>query len=136
MIDEPSDFRFHAAYEVYSKIWALDPPFEVKKELNAMISLLSEKKLSYKDFYLKIGKYRREFTPDQRLRGRRRIQTQRKRDWRKKEARKKRDSGTKRDDLPLRNPLCLPRVSFYLVKRKFKSFSFLFLDTIKNELQD
>jgi len=31
MIDEPSDFRFHAAYEAYSKIWALDPPFEVKK---------------------------------------------------------------------------------------------------------
>jgi len=57
---------------------------------------LSEKKLSYKDFYLKIGKYRREFTPDQRLRGRRRIQTQRKRDWRRKEARKKKDSRYKK----------------------------------------
>ena len=96
MIDEPSDFRFHAAYEAYSRIWVLDPPFEVKKELNAMISLLSEKKLSYRDFYLKIGRYRREFTPDQGLRGRRRIQTQRKRDWRRKEARKKRDSRYKK----------------------------------------
>lgn len=96
MIDEPSDFRFHAAYEAYSKIWVRDPPHEVKKELNTMISLLSEKKLSYKDFYLQIGKYRRDFTPDHHLRGRRRIQTQRKRDWRRKEARKKRDSRYKK----------------------------------------
>lgn len=97
MIDEPSDFRFHAAYEAYSKIWVLDPPYEVKKELNEMISLLSEKKLSYEDFYLKIGKYRSDFNSDNRPGGRRRrIQTQRKRDWRKKEARKKRDGRYKK----------------------------------------
>lgn len=92
MIDEPSDFRFHAAYEAYSKIWNLNPPNEVKKELNAMISLLSAKKLSYEDFYFKIDKYRKERARG----GRRRIQTQRKRDWRKKLARKKRDSRYKK----------------------------------------
>ena len=96
MIAEPSEFRFLAAYEAYSKIWVLGPPYEAKKELNDIISLLSEKKLSYEDFYLKIGKYRRDFTPDNRPRGRRRIQTQRKRDWRKKEARKKRDGRYKK----------------------------------------
>jgi len=98
MIDEPSDFRFHAAYEAYSKIWVLNPPYEVKKELNEMISLLSEKKLSYEDYYFKIGKYRSDFNSDNRPGGRRRgrIQTQRKRDWRKKEARKKRDGRYKK----------------------------------------
>jgi len=89
LIDRPSDFRFHAAYLVYSDAWDKTASEEVKKKLNELIESLSKEAIEYENFYASIGQYRVEFNPEHFVGGphssRVRIETERKRDWRRKE---------------------------------------------------
>jgi len=93
MIDKPSDFRFHAAYIVYSDIWDRTQSSDDKQKLNEAITMLAEDKIDCETFYRQIGQYRGHAGPDQFSGGRAFIETQRKRDWRRRE---ERDSRNKR----------------------------------------
>lgn len=86
-IDRPQDFKFHLAYEVYSRAWDENASEAVRLRLNELISALSKDDTEdgYLAFYSGIQQYRRDsisFRP-----GRMRIETQRKRDWRRSSAR-------------------------------------------------
>ena len=91
-MDNPSDFKFHAAYMAYSEAWDDNHSEETRNELNESISALSSGKTSYEEFYANLSQFRK-----QRIEFRReRIQSQRKRDWRqseKKSARNARHKG-------------------------------------------
>ncbi len=95
LIDRPSDFRFHAAYLVYSDAWDRAQSPDVKQKLNETITALSEDKIDYETFYRQVGQYRVQLETEQFSGGRGRafIETQRKRDWR---VREERDSRNKR----------------------------------------
>jgi hypothetical protein len=84
LMDKPSDFKFHAAYMLYSQAWDNTSSEEDRNELNEVITLLSKGEIDYQDFYEKMRRHRAHGVYHA---GRRtRIETQRKRDWRKKEA--------------------------------------------------
>jgi hypothetical protein len=93
MVDRPSDFRFHAAYMVYSDAWDRTSSSETKLKLNEAITMLSEDKIDCETFYREISQYRGHTGSDQFGGGRAFIETQRKRDWRRRE---ERDSRNKR----------------------------------------
>ena len=90
-IDNPSDFKFHAAYLAYSKMWEKLGSPEAKSGLNNILVSLSKDEMSYSNFYRELDNYRNrgskhyEFSRD-------RIETQRKRDWRKKQNKQERNS--------------------------------------------
>ncbi len=88
-IDRPQDFKFHIAYDVYSRAWEDNTSESVRIKLNELISSLSNDENGYSRFYAQIQQYRRDFTyfsP-----GRTRIETQRKRAWQKNETRDRRN---------------------------------------------
>jgi hypothetical protein len=92
LVDRPSDFRFHAAYMVYSDAWDRAPSPDVKQKLNETITALAEDKIDYETFYRQVGQYRVQLGPEQFSgRGRAFIETQRKRDWRVREERASRN---------------------------------------------
>jgi len=91
MIDRPSDFRFHAAYMVYSDAWDRTQSSDDKLKLNEAITMLSEDKIDCETFYREISQYRGHTGPDQFSGGRAFIETQRKRDWRRREQRDERN---------------------------------------------
>jgi hypothetical protein len=94
LIDRPSDFRFHAAYLVYSDSWEKATSSDIKLKLNDIVSALSSEKIDYETFYREISQYRIELNPEHFSGGKRTfIETQRKRDWRKRE---EKDSRNKR----------------------------------------
>ena len=82
LIDNPSDFLFHAAYLTYSTTYdgATNP--ETRKQLNQNISALQKNEIDYPTFYRNISQYRTEDT--QQYQGRTLIKTQKKREWRRK----------------------------------------------------
>jgi len=90
LIDRPSDFRFHAAYLVYSEAWDRASSPEVKTKLNEIIEALSTDKIDYEVFYREVNQYRAGFSPEH-FGGRTFIETARKRDWRKREERERRN---------------------------------------------
>jgi len=92
LMDKPSDFRFHAAYLIYSDAWDKASSEEVKHKLNEILSALSTEKVDYETFYRQINQYRVEYNPEH-FRGSERtyIETGRKRDWRRKEERESRN---------------------------------------------
>lgn len=92
-IDRPDDFRFHAAYHVYSEAWDRTSSEEVRLKLNEMIGLLSRDEISYQKFYEMVGPYRAD---PRHYRGRVRIRTQRKREWRRKAKRSARNARHRR----------------------------------------
>ena len=85
LIDNPSNFQFHAAYLVYSETFdrASD---DAKRELNQNLEDLQASKIDYQTFYMNISRYRHLDQPMER-RGKFTVATQRKRDWRMKEQR-------------------------------------------------
>jgi len=92
LIDKPSDFRFHAAFLVYSDAWDNTSSQETKLKLNEAITALSEEKIDYETFYRQISQYRTQHGPEQfGTSGRPFIETQRKRDWRAREERASRN---------------------------------------------
>jgi len=94
LIDKPTDFRFHAAYLVYSEAWDRTTSQDTKQKLNDAITALSENKIDYETFYRQTSQYRAQLGPEQYSssgRGRMYIETQRKKDWRKREERTSRN---------------------------------------------
>lgn len=94
-IDRPSDFRFHAAYLIYSEAWNKAASDEVRGKLNELMEALSKETIDYESFYTGIHQFRVEFNPDHYVgspySSRTRIETARKRDWRKREERERRN---------------------------------------------
>ncbi|MGD0450367.1 MAG: hypothetical protein ABSA79_04830 [Candidatus Bathyarchaeia archaeon] len=88
IIDDPSNFQFHAAYLVYSE--AFDGGNEdAKKELNQNIEDLKENKIDAQTFYVNISRFRKLDQPMGRP-GKFTVTTQRKKDWRMKTQRSER----------------------------------------------
>jgi len=94
LIDRPSDFRFHAAYLIYSSAWDKTTSQEVRKKLNEIVDALSKNEIDYERFYQEISQYRAEFNPEHftgQAGMKTYIETQRKKDWRKREERDRRN---------------------------------------------
>ena len=97
LIDRPSDFRFHAAYLIYSGAWDKNSSPEVRKRLNDIIEALSKNQIDYDNFYREMNQYRVEFNPERYSGGARaKIETQRKKDWRRIEAKNARNARHRR----------------------------------------
>jgi hypothetical protein len=88
LIDEPTNFQFHAAYVVYSELFDNATQAEAKADLNRNIEALKENKIYPETFYRNIA-HHRKMSPDQ-YHERFSLQTQRKKDWRKKSQRQDR----------------------------------------------
>jgi hypothetical protein len=93
LIDNPSDFRFHAAYMAYAEAFEHTEDPETKKELNQNITALQQEEIDYQTFYGKISRFRQ--TPENRY-GRTRIKTQKKREWRRKSQKRERNQRHKK----------------------------------------
>lgn len=91
-IDNPSDFKFHAAYLAYSETWDKISSAEAKIQLNTMISSLSKNEIDTETFYRQISQYRGNSGQEGYFSGKMRIETTRKKDWRKREAKSARES--------------------------------------------
>jgi hypothetical protein len=87
LIDNPSNFPFHAAYLVYEEAFDKARDSQSKTELNQNIKDLGEGKIGTETFYMNVSRFRKLDVPRQE---RFSMQTQRKKDWRKKEQRQDR----------------------------------------------
>ncbi len=88
LIDDSSNFQFHAAYSVYSE--AFDKAGEdAKRELNQNLEDLHSNKIGFETFYVNISRFRHLDQPMQRG-GKFTVATQRKKDWRMKTQRSER----------------------------------------------
>lgn len=96
LIDRPSDFKFHAAYLLYSDLWDKASSSEIRTKLNEIVASLSKDEIDYETFYRNISQYRSESYARPSFYSQKTITTQRKRDWREKELRKARESRHKR----------------------------------------
>jgi len=95
LIDRPSDFRFHAAYLIYSSAWDKNTSQEARTKLNEIMEALSKNEIDYESFYREMNRYRVEFNPEHFASDspmKTFIETQRKRDWRKREERDRRNA--------------------------------------------
>src|SRR3990170_6012855 len=88
LIDEPSNFQFHAAFLVYSDLFDQATSIEVKKELNGYIEALKNNQIDLETFYRNVAHHRKMTAPPRQERFA--LQTQRKKDWRIKEQRQER----------------------------------------------
>jgi len=88
-IDRPADFKFHLAYEAYSRAFDQSSSDSVRTRLNELISALEKNENGYSDFYAQIQEYRRDVNIFRS--GRTRIETQRKKDWQRTETRDRRN---------------------------------------------
>jgi hypothetical protein len=83
LIDNPSDFQFHAAYIAYSSTFDKTTNPETKKLLNESIIALQKKEIDYQAFYGNINRFRGEESSQFHY-GRDLIKTQKKREWRRR----------------------------------------------------
>jgi len=90
LIDKPSDFKFHAAYNAYSETWDKIEASGVRVELNNILLSLSKDETDYSNFYRELDDYRRHGSKHFEF-SRQRIETQRKRDWRQKQNKSQRN---------------------------------------------
>lgn len=88
LIDDPSNFQFHAAYLVYSDLFDKATSDEVKREINGHIEALKQNQIDLETFYRNVA-HHRKMEPSFRQE-RFALQTQRKKDWRIKEQRQER----------------------------------------------
>lgn len=96
-IDNASDFKFHAAYLIYSQAWDKASSPDVKTKLNEIIGALSRSEIDYQSFYEQVSRYRAEFNPEHFSGGSRTfIETQRKKDWRRTQERDARNARHRR----------------------------------------
>ena len=84
-IDRPADFKFHLAYEIYSRAWDEYDSDSIRAKLNELVSTLANDENGYSDFYAQIQQYRKDVSSYRP--GRTRIETQRKKDWQRTETR-------------------------------------------------
>ncbi len=87
LIDDLSNFQFHAAYLVYEESFDKVSDDDSKEALNQSIQDLKDNKISAETFYGNVSRYRKLDVPRQE---RFSMQTQRKKDWRKKTQRQER----------------------------------------------
>jgi hypothetical protein len=87
LIDNTSNFQFHAAYLVYSEAFDASND-DGKEELNKNIQNLQENKIDSQTFYQNIGRFRKLGPMPRQERFQ--MQTQRKKDWRKQSQRQER----------------------------------------------
>ena len=83
LVDNLSDFKFHAAYLTYSNTYDKTTNPETRKQLNQNIRALQQNQIDYQTFYKNINQYRTE-EGSQHNYGRALIKTQKKREWRRK----------------------------------------------------
>jgi hypothetical protein len=88
LIDELTNFPFHAAYVVYSDLFDNVTDAEAKADLNRNIEALKEKRIDCETFYRNIA-HHRKMSPTP-YHDRFSVPTQRKKDWRKKSQRQER----------------------------------------------
>ena len=88
-IDRPQDFKFHVAYDVYSRAWDDNTSEPSRARLNELISLLANNESDYSSFYAQIREYRKDLTPFRA--GNTRIETQRKKAWQKSDTKDRRN---------------------------------------------
>jgi hypothetical protein len=83
LIDDLSNFQFHAAYLAYSDAFDRTVDVEGKKRLNECILALQKTEVDFAGFYQNIGRFRGEsgYLRDY---GRSMIKVQKKREWRRK----------------------------------------------------
>jgi hypothetical protein len=89
LIDDPTNFQFHAAYMVYSDLFDHAGNADVKSDLNACLESLKENKIAPEEFYQNVSRYRQGVSSERR-RDRFSVQTQRKKDWRMKSQKQER----------------------------------------------
>jgi hypothetical protein len=85
LIDDQTNFPFHAAYLVYSDLFDQATNIDVRKELNSNIDALKLGQIDCETYYRNIA-HHRKMAPMPRQ-DRFSVQTQRKRDWREREQR-------------------------------------------------
>jgi hypothetical protein len=90
LIDNLSDFRFHAAYLTYSDTYDKTTNPETKKQLNQNIMALQQNQIDYPTFYRNIDQYRTG-EGSQYGHGRTFIKTQKKREWRRNAQKRERN---------------------------------------------
>jgi hypothetical protein len=83
LVDNPSNFQFHAAYLTYSDAFDKTPDPEARKQLNENILALQQNQIDCPTFYRNISQYRADSGSAPRTYGRTIIKTQRKREWRR-----------------------------------------------------
>ena len=88
MVDDTTNFPFHAAYVVYSELFDAATSKEAKSELNRNIEALKQNAIDCETFYRNIAPHRKLSPVPQQSRFS--IETQRKRDWRMKSQREER----------------------------------------------
>jgi len=95
LIDNLSDFRFHAAYLTYSDTYDKTANPETKKQLNQNITALQQNQIDYPTFYKNIDQYRTgegsQYSYNRTL-----IKTQKKREWRIKTQKRERNKRHKK----------------------------------------
>lgn len=96
LIDNLSDFRFHAAYMTYSNIYDKTVNPETKRQLNQNITALQQNQIDYATFYRNISQYRVEGGGFQHSYGKTFIRTQKKREWHTKMQKRERNKRHKR----------------------------------------
>ena len=89
LIDDLSNFPFHAAYLVYYELFDNARGVDAKRDLNLNIDDLRQNKITPEMFYRNVARYRGSDVPDRRH-DRFTVQTQRKRDWRMKSQKQER----------------------------------------------
>ncbi|UCH31981.1 MAG: hypothetical protein JSV05_00885 [Candidatus Bathyarchaeota archaeon] len=94
LIDDVSDFKFHAAYLAYSDAYDKTANLETKKQLNQHIVALKQEQIDSSTFYRNISQYR-EGRQNSRY-DRAQIRTQKKREWRRKAQKQERNKRYKR----------------------------------------
>ena len=57
LIDDPSNFQFHAAYMVYSDTFDANNDAKTKKDLNQNLEDLKENKIDAQTFYVNISRF-------------------------------------------------------------------------------
>ena len=83
LIDDPSNFQFHAAYSTYSELFDKTTNPETRKQLNESITALKDNGGDYAKFYESIDRFRGGDAAQHGF-GRAFIKTQKKREWRRK----------------------------------------------------
>ena len=94
LIDNPSNFQFHAAYLTNSDIYDKTANLEARKLLNQNITALQQNQIDCSTFYSNINQYRAE--DGSQHYGRTFIRTQRKGDWRREMQKQERNKRHKR----------------------------------------
>jgi hypothetical protein len=96
LIDNPSDFRFHAAYLTYSNTYDRTTNPGNRKQLNQNITALQQNQIDYPTFYRNISQYRADEGGLQHGFGKTVIRTQKKREWHTKMQKRERNKRHKR----------------------------------------